>query len=892
MSVNISSGLIGLTLLSGNNSLGEFQSAFKVESRAVRDAKAQFTLPQTRAPWLDAPASTSLATQVSLIRRMASIVDAPSARDQSLPGDVLTTFTAYKALERLRILAESALKTTVPATTRTDLAATFDKGLADLRGFLASAPSDKLQLAFAQPSRRDDSVTTAKPDYASKTLGAGLLDSRTAPLAGITGSEIFTLTLRKNGVSDSVSVDLSTTPQPPTLDSVAAAFNAAIAAIPQRAADGSIVLDASGNPVPQYLTRFAADKASGTWGLAVDTPGTEEIALDQDNAADALIVASGRTVSGSPETTLMMRFDDPLGGFSRTTLGTIAAIDRAATERAALSVTDGTTPPPVSAQTASRGIAVDAMGFTYVVGTSSGDLGSNLTAGQNDLFLTKMDSEGKVVWQRSLGAGTSASGAALTIAANGDVVVAGTVTGPFDGSLSTDGDMLVARFDGNGKELFATSVRAVGNDEASAIALAADGSILIGGRTDANGGSAFVGRLSATGQLLERSTIAAGSVTALALDANGSLLALTRENGLARLHRLDPAALSNELGMLELGAADARAIAVSASGEIAVVGATSSTLTGTQSNSPSGGRDGFVARVDPALWAVSVTYIGSGNDDQIDSATYMGYTLYLGGRTTGALDGSRRGTVDGFVTSIDTTSGAIGTIRQFGQPEQSQQAVLLAAAPRGSGATGALGFHRGWLNTREATDLVAQTSLRKGDEFSLRVDGGALRKVVIAAGETLATLSEKIGKLAGANVKVSTAAKDGGLLLRIEAREGHQIELLAGSAGKDALEKLGLAPARLAAATPPAPKAPRVRPGGSYGLNIKEGISLATAADAAAALKQINAAISMTRTAYRSLYWDDSKAAMVNGAGGGRLSPYQQAQLARYEDALTRLGGR
>ena len=49
----------------------------------------------------------------------------------------------------------------------------------------------------------------------------------------------------------------------------------------------------------------------------------------------------------------------------------------------------------------------------------------------------------------------------------------------------------------------------------------------------------------------------------------------------------------------------------------------------------------------------------------------------------------------------------------------------------------------------------------------------------------------------------------------------------------------------------------------------------------------------MSQTAYRSLYWDDGKARIVDGtpiaAAAGKASLYQQAQVARYQDALTRI---
>ena len=48
----------------------------------------------------------------------------------------------------------------------------------------------------------------------------------------------------------------------------------------------------------------------------------------------------------------------------------------------------------------------------------------------------------------------------------------------------------------------------------------------------------------------------------------------------------------------------------------------------------------------------------------------------------------------------------------------------------------------------------------------------------------------------------------------------------------------------------------------------------------------------MTQTAYRSLYWDAGKAAIINGGAGGAgggASPRQLAQIANYQDALARI---
>ncbi|CAN5405393.1 hypothetical protein BH10PSE12_BH10PSE12_14750 [soil metagenome] len=184
-------------------------------------------------------------------------------------------------------------------------------------------------------------------------------------------------------------------------------------------------------------------------------------------------------------------------------------------------------------------IVTDAQGFSYVVGTTAGDVGYSRWDGEDDLFLTKMDSEGKVVWQRALGAAGTAQGAAISLAANGDIVVASSAQG-FAGTTSDDTDILVTRFGSNGDEQFSTTIGGLGNDSASAVTIGADGSIYVAGKTSTSGGDAYIARPSATGKMVEKRTLpdSGGNdvVTALATDASGNLLVLSRENGEAKLN--------------------------------------------------------------------------------------------------------------------------------------------------------------------------------------------------------------------------------------------------------------------------------------------------------------------------------------------------------------------
>jgi len=157
-------------------------------------------------------------------------------------------------------------------------------------------------------------------------------------------------------------------------------------------------------------------------------------------------------------------------------------------------------------------------------------------------------------------------------------------------------------------------------------------------------------------------------------------------------------------------------------------------------------------------------------------------------------------------------------------------------------------------NPPASIKLVGQTSLRAGDEFSLRIQGGSPKKVVIEADDTLKTLVDRIRRLTGSKAKIATATVGGELVLNIDATAGSSIALLAGASGKDALAKLGLDPARLAAPIVAARGAPTVRPGGNFGLALTESLNISTAKDAAASLTVLKNAVSTTQTAYRSLY--------------------------------------
>ena len=130
MSGGISGSLAGLSLLSGDSSLfGVYYSndtSLTADTLAVRKAKANFTLSATTPPWKDTESPTlSDSSRVAAIKRLSTIIDTKVAKDSSLPGDVRTSFVAYKALDSLRLLSEVASAKTTSDTQRRSLNTSF-----------------------------------------------------------------------------------------------------------------------------------------------------------------------------------------------------------------------------------------------------------------------------------------------------------------------------------------------------------------------------------------------------------------------------------------------------------------------------------------------------------------------------------------------------------------------------------------------------------------------------------------------------------------------------------------------------------------------------------------------------------------------------------------------
>ncbi len=154
--------------------------------------------------------------------------------------------------------------------------------------------------------------------------------------------------------------------------------------------------------------------------------------------------------------------------------------------------TDGaqlfTTPFTAGTAPTSYGVALDDLGNTYVSGAFTGTLsfGGRVSAGQEDVFLVKLDDTGALVWSKSFGGAGQEFGMNLVLDSNGDLVQSGNLTGSADfggGVLTTAGnaDVFVARFDTDGAHLSSVRFGDADDQFVADLEAGANGEVLVGG---------------------------------------------------------------------------------------------------------------------------------------------------------------------------------------------------------------------------------------------------------------------------------------------------------------------------------------------------------------------------------------------------------------------------
>jgi hypothetical protein len=198
----------------------------------------------------------------------------------------------------------------------------------------------------------------------------------------------------------------------------------------------------------------------------------------------------------------------------------------------------------------------------------------------------------------------------------------------------------------------------------------------------------------------------------------------------------------------------------------------------------------------------------------------------------------------------------------------------LSIDAQGASVLDRLGLPRGQVAFDDSRLITAGSSVRAGDHFFVRVNDGNKLKIAVDAGDTMRSLALKVNnalQLKGTAI-VSRTGGDG---IRITSKEGNTIELIAGSAGLDALAGLGLEPMKLDATKPTASTAASLR---RFSLGLEPGMNIEDRLRSKTLTYQLGTAMEIIKTAYMT----------ITGTSLRSGSQLDQRALNSYQAALTR----
>jgi Beta-propeller repeat len=131
-----------------------------------------------------------------------------------------------------------------------------------------------------------------------------------------------------------------------------------------------------------------------------------------------------------------------------------------------------------------NGIAVDSSDNVYVIGETFGTLAGNTSAGDYDVLIAKYNSSGTELWVKQFGTGTADSGNGIAIDSKGNSYVTGYTNGAFAGNTSAgDYDVLIAKYDSSGTEVWVKQFGTGTADSGKGIALDSSGNAYVTGNT-------------------------------------------------------------------------------------------------------------------------------------------------------------------------------------------------------------------------------------------------------------------------------------------------------------------------------------------------------------------------------------------------------------------------
>lgn len=590
-------------------------------------------------------------------------------------------------------------------------------------------------------------------------------------------------------------------------------------------------------------------------------------------------------------------------------------------------------------------------GSVYVLADVDGTVDGQTIKGTQDVALIKYDSAGNVVYTRTLGAADTATGYALSVADDGRVAIAGSVTGSLStvttttstytvdgktytststkedsgtsGAKATVADSFVTVFDAGGQEMWTKRYGSIDEDTALAVSFGDNGTVHVAGKTrgvmqggggSAGGWDAYVRSFDATGKAtatIQYGGAGTDQASAIKVDGNTMYVAGVEDNNvvLRAYDVTDPAkpVLSGTRNLGGLGGGQIGAIDVY-DGKVYVGGSTGNGQIlggGTGTSAFHGHSDAFAAAVSTDFNSTAsdkVVYYGGAGDESNVKVQFTSGKVYFAGQTEGEIAGTTKiSEADAYITRMDMATGNVEWSQRYTGKDGEVDPQAMAVSTGGASVLDKLGLPSGTVQYKDSTLLTSATSVRAGDSFYLRDKSGAQKKVTIEANETLETLATKIKRAAGYNLKVTVAKVSGkaeSQLVIEPANKTSQMEIVKGPAGKDALEALGIADGLIRTAEDTSSSSKKKTSSVDeklFGLKFNSDINLTSEESITAALKTIDDALKNVRSAYRYLRYGEDTTSTEDGKKNNATSTgsttYWNSQASNYAAALSRLTG-
>lgn len=821
-----------------------------------------------RSPWAvgsKMPQEDDLVSQVlkghRFINPRSITIDAAGASP-----DYSKLFTLYQGLSALQGLAEKAQDDKISTNVLADVKRRFSAGMEEVTEYLGDTSFDHVSLTQGTLTEKlKSTVGVPRTDtvYTADSIHTG---SASTPVKAFEGDVKFSMSVKKIGTATPFTVDIDLADMGSTartMSNVVSFINTKLKA--QGLFTKFEVNRTAAVPTTSVINgkTVTLSKGQESYGLKLKGVSYEAVTFSAASKSDSVFVmqssgdsaAKASTTKKTDEetaaaktpkvTTQLLKFQT-----DQNASGTALAdpVSKVGDKYWVEGESQQTAMPDTVANVRQSVAGPD--GSVYVLADVNGQISNQDIKGTIDVALMKYDSAGNLVFTRTLGASDAASGYSMAVSADGKVAIAGSVTGALNISSTTvktygtapntttttttihEGtqgadesvtDSFVSVYDSAGVEMWTKRKGGTGEDEATAVAFGADGSIYVGGRTrtsmpgattaikggwdgyvmgfDADGKSRFtvqtgtdktdsVSGMVVDGNTLYTSGIEDGSavVKTFTLDAQPATRTVKDANGVETIQNYTKytatQSASRNLGGIGGGSISGMSVY---NGKLYLGGSSGSDnlleTTGNVKSAYSGGFDAYALSIDANLASSAsdtIAYYGGAGVEKDAKVQFVNGKAWVAGSSSGAIaedadndvnqiasGKTSAGTVktDGYLTRLNLDAAAGDVVEyqtRFSGKDGVVQPNAIAVSAGSSSVLDRLGLPMGTVMYKDSTAIVSGTSTRTGDQFAL-VDpnSGLKRTITIDAAETLETLAKKIVRASGYKLKVDVVKVTG-----------------------------------------------------------------------------------------------------------------------------------